>query len=329
MSLSLTSLDYAKKRDEYVGPTDRPVLVVGAAGQLGQTMVECLGESWPVVSLTRDDLDLTNVNRVRQRVQELTPSVIVNCAAYNLVDLAEDQPETAMEINAFCVRALGRAANDVNATLVHYSTDFVFDGRTDRPYTEDDRPAPQSVYAASKLLGEWFAAEVPAHYILRVESLFGGRARRKSSLDTIVNSIAAGRSTKVFVDRVVSPSYVWDVSNATAELLRRRPASGLYHCVNTGAITWHDLAVEIRRQLESNATLEPVAMADVPLTAARPRYSALSNQKLREAGIPMPTWQDALTRYLREREAHAHEGSARAESQPPTAVDSRRSERSL
>ncbi len=228
------------------------------------------------------------------------PAAIINCAGYNQVDRAEDEPEAAMEANAFAVLTLARAAAEVHATLVHYSSDFVFDGETDHPYREDDRPSPRSVYAASKLLGEWFAASAPAHYILRVESLFGGVGPRKSSLDRIIDAIAARASVKVFVDRVVSPSYAWDVAHATDALLDRRPPPGIYHCVNTGAATWQDVAVEVRRTLGTDAPLEPITMAEVILPASRPRYCALSNAKLRDAGIEMPTWQDAVGRAVRE-----------------------------
>ena len=107
---------------------------------------------------------------------------------------------------------------------MHYSSDFVFDGESNRPYREDDRPNPRSVYAASKLLGEWFAADARSHYVLRVESLFGGLERRKGSLDKIIESIDAGQPVRAFTDRVVSPSYVWDVAEATTALLRSRPA---------------------------------------------------------------------------------------------------------
>jgi dTDP-4-dehydrorhamnose reductase len=279
----------------------RPVIVLGAAGQLGETIVARFGSSMPMIAVTRSALDLTNAADVRRYMTERRPRAIVNCAGFNQVDLAEDEPETAMEANAFAVQTLARAAEDIDAVLVQFSSDFVFDGNTDRPYHEGDRPGPMSVYAASKLLGEWFAADARAHYILRVESLFGGVSRLKSSLDRIIEAIAAGKHVRVFVDRIVSPSYAWDVANATQQLLTLRPPSGVYHCVNTGAATWQQVAEEIRRQLNSNALLEPVSVADVALPAARPRYCALSNIKLREAGIVMPTWQDAVERCLAER----------------------------
>ena len=120
---------------------------------------------------------------------------------------------------------------------MHYSTDFVFDGKATRPYVEEDVPNPQSVYAQSKLLGEWFALEAPRAFVLRVESLFGG-ANAKSSIDRIAQAIAEGREAKVFRDRTVSPSYVVDVAAATRALVERGEP-GLYHCVGTGHANWH------------------------------------------------------------------------------------------
>jgi dTDP-4-dehydrorhamnose reductase len=280
---------------------DRPVVVVGAAGQLGRTMVDWLARGRPTVGLTRAELDLSDAAAVHRAMADYRPLAIVNCAGYNQVDQSEAEPVAALEANAFAVLTLSRAATACGAVLVHFSSDFVFNGETDRPYVEEDRPEPQSTYAASKLLGEWFAAGTPAHYVLRVESLFGGVGRRKSSMDRIIDAILAGGPVRVFVDRVVSPSYVWDIAAATEAMLQHRPAAGLYHCVNTGAATWHDLAVEVRRQAGVEAVLEPIRMSDVTLPASRPRYCALSNDKLRRAGITMPAWQDGVRRALDER----------------------------
>jgi dTDP-4-dehydrorhamnose reductase len=277
----------------------RPLLVVGAAGQLGEVVAERCSRQWDTVRFAHADLDLRDAAAVRDRVTALAPWAIVNCAGYNNVDGAEDEAVLALETNAFAVRTLARCAVTVGATLVHYSSDFVFGGQATEPYSEDDQPQPQSVYAASKLLGEWFAVDAPSHYVLRVESLFGGVTRRKSSLDRIIDGIAAGRKVRVFTDRVVSPSYVWDVAETTAALLDRPVAPGLYHCVNTGAATWYDVAAEIRRLLESTSVLEPITMADLQLRAARPLYCAMSNEKLRAAGVEMPSWQDAVARAVR------------------------------
>jgi dTDP-4-dehydrorhamnose reductase len=229
------------------------------------------------------------------------PAVILNCAAFNDVDGAEDAPSAALATNAFGVRSLARAAEACGAMLVHYSTDFVFDGVATRPYDEAARPSPRSTYAASKLLGEWFARGAPRAVVLRVESLFGcvpGWHGRLGTLDSIVAALEQGREVRVFTDRVVSPSYLEDVVAATRFVVDAAPAPGLYHCVNSGHGTWHDVAQEAARLLHVTPRLRPVTLADVALKAARPRFCALDNSKLAAAGFPMPLWQDALSRWL-------------------------------
>lgn len=276
-----------------------PVVVTGAAGLLGRAIVREIGARRPIVALTRRDLDITRDDDVSRRLSEIRPAAVINCAAYNDVDAAEDHPHQALDVNAFGVRALARAAADAGAAFVHYSSDFVFAGTGSQPYTEEDGPEPQSVYAASKLLGEWFALEAPEAYVLRVESLFGATGPgRRSSLDAIVAGIAEEREVPVFTDRTVSPSYVVDVARATATLLDTRPTHGLYHCVNTGTASWRDVALEAGRLLGRDPRLKGITLAEVSLRAARPQYCALSNAKLAVAGVVMPTWQDALERYL-------------------------------
>ena len=273
------------------------LLVTGAAGQLGGAIVTRLSAIGDVTPMTRRDLDITCEADVRRAVSNERPHVIINCSAYNEVDEAEQQAALALEANAFGVLALARAARESGAVLVHYSTDFVFDGNVDRPYIETDRPLPQSNYGLSKLLGEWFAAEAPAYYVLRVESLFGGE-RASSSVDRILDAIRRGEPTRVFADRTVTPSYVVDVADATARLLDIRPASGVYHCVNGGVTTWLGVAREAARLLQRDPILIPTSVASVPLPARRPKYCALSNEKLHAVGIDMPDWRNALARYV-------------------------------
>jgi len=275
------------------------VLVVGAAGQLGQAMTaRLLHEKHAVTAWTRADIDLTRHRDVREAIIELAPEVVVNCASYNQVDRAEDDQQTAMDVNAMAVGTMARAAAAINALFVHYSTDFVFAGTAASPYSELDAPDPRSVYAQSKLVGEWLAADAPRHYVLRVESLFGG-PHRNSSIDRIAEAIRSGRPAPVFTDRVVSPSFVADVVDASLFLIRSGPAAGLYHCVNTGYATWLDVGREIVKHVgASDTALRPISVNDVSLRAPRPQFAALSNQKLASAGFAMPTWQDAIGRYL-------------------------------
>jgi dTDP-4-dehydrorhamnose reductase len=273
------------------------VLVTGAAGQLGREIVRRFSPIASVSAMTRQDLDIASEDDVLRVSRELSPDVIINCSAYTAVDQAEDDPVPALDANAFGVLALARAARQTGATLIHYGTDFVFDGRATTPYSETDPPVPSSNYGLSKLLGEWFAADAPRHYVLRVESLFGGE-RAKSSVDRILDGIRRGDPVRVFADRTVTPSYVEDVADATLRLIETSPACGLYHCVNSGTTTWLGIAEEAARLMQREAAIESVSVDSVKLRAPRPKYCALSNEKLRAAGIDMPTWQDALARYI-------------------------------
>ena len=276
------------------------VLVTGANGQLAHHVVAAFA-GHAVTALDRNQLDLTDPDAVRGTVEQVRPTLIVNCAAFNNVDGAEDQPLDALAVNAFAVRSLARAAQAANATLVQYSTDFVFDGSASTPYQETDRPAPQSTYAASKLLGEWFAMDAPRALVLRVESLFGSPRAwtgRRGTMDAIVDGIRARRDVPVLTDRVVSPSYSPDVAQATRHLVDGGAPSGVYHCVNAGHATWETVALEIARQLGIEPRLKPLTTGQLTLRAARPRYCALATVKLTVQGFTMPPWQDALARWL-------------------------------
>ncbi len=278
-------------------------LVVGAAGQLGGAIVAKLSGEHDVTPATRRDVDLTDHRALRAFVLDHRPEAVINCAAFTNVDAAEDEQETALDVNAFAVRTLARATAELQGVLVHFSTDFVFAGTATAPYAEEDPPEPQSVYAQSKLLGEWVAADNLRHYVLRVESLFGGPHAR-SSVDRIIDAVRARQPAPVFFDRIVSPSFVDDVADGLAYLLQSGSAFGLYHCVNTGVATWLDVGREVARLLDRpETTLKPVSVRDVTLRASRPRYAALSNAKLARAGHPMPSWQDALQRHLNRRSA--------------------------
>jgi dTDP-4-dehydrorhamnose reductase len=279
------------------------VLVTGSSGQLGTAIVRAF-DGCQIAPHTHSSLDITNIGAVHHAVSDAQPHVIVNCAAFNRVDDAESRPLDAFAINAFAVRTLAHAAEDAGAILVHYGSDFVFaglDGPDAPPYDESVPPSPRSVYAASKLVGEWLALESPRAYVLRVESLFGLPADwkgRRGSLDTIVAGLEAGREVPVFTDRIISPSYVEDVAAATRYLVDSGAPHGLYHCVNSGQSTWFQVATEAARLLGVEARLTPITTADARFIAARPRFCALSNRKLAAAGFEMPTWQDALQRWL-------------------------------
>lgn len=277
------------------------IVVLGAAGQLGGAMFEAAAKRHATTGLRRTDLDVTDSAALTRALVTAAPECIINCSAFAQVDQAEDEPVAAIAVNALAVRSLARIATDLNAILVHYSTDFVFDGNGTGPNTEDRAPHPSGVYASSKLIGEWFAADSTRHYILRVESLFGGTTPI-SSVDTLLNNILDARPVTAFSDRTVSPSYVVDVADATLKIIEQQIAYGLYHCVNSGSTTWDALTRELARLAgRPDAAIGTTRMADLPMRVRRPLNAAMSNDKLRAAGIEMPTWQDALARHVRTR----------------------------
>jgi dTDP-4-dehydrorhamnose reductase len=277
------------------------IAVVGARGQLGAAIVDEFARGHDVSPLGRADLDIRDRSAVAEVIDRITPDLVINCAAYNAVDDAEDNPVEALMLNAFAVRTLAREAARVGAAFVHYSSDFVFDGTAGRPYTEDDQPNPRSVYAVSKRLGEWFAVDGAKAYVLRVESLFGRSPNGpppKGSLAAILKTLLERGEAKVFEDRTVSPTYILDAALATRQLVESHAPAGWYHCVNSGHCTWLEIARELAHQLGIEPRLKPIRVTDVQLRAARPLYCALSNQKLASIGIVMPAWQDAVRRFV-------------------------------
>jgi dTDP-4-dehydrorhamnose reductase len=276
------------------------VFITGATGQLGSAIVSQFADC-DLVCPSHTDVDLGDTDAVRTAITTARPDVIVNCAAYNHVDAAEDYPLDALKLNAFAVNTLARAAHDLGATLVHYGSDFVFDGTASEPYDEMAQPAPQSLYGASKLLGEWIALAMPRAYVLRVQSLFGtprGFTGRAGSMENIVRALEAGREVAAFNDRIVTPGYVPDIAAATRHLVDSNAAPGLYHCANEGPTRWTDLAEELASLLGVRPNIRSVASVSVSLKARRPLYSALSSAKLAAAGFAMPPWRDALKRWI-------------------------------
>jgi dTDP-4-dehydrorhamnose reductase len=276
------------------------VIVVGAGGQLGAAVTSLFGADADVLALARRDVDITDAAQVRA-LADRRPDVLINCAAFNAVDRAETQPDAARAVNVDAVRRLAEAANAADATFVHFSSDFVFDGDADAPYDEDDAVNPISEYGRSKADGERAASVARRAIVLRLASVFGGRRGEgcagSTTIDRIVDATAAGGEVVAFADRTVSPSYTHDVARAVHHLVRRG-STGLFHCVNSGWTTWADLARQVAALLEVPARVRAVSMREVTMTARRPLHCALSNARLAAAGVGMPSWRDALARHI-------------------------------
>jgi len=273
------------------------VFVTGSRGQLGAAFVARLSPLCQVAGVDLDDLDITDPVRVREAVRSFGPGLILNCAAFNDVDGAEARTLDAYRVNGEAVWTLASVARERAAVFVHYSSEFVYDGTQERPYTEDDEVAPQSVYGATKLVGERYAAAAPRHYVLRLSSLYGGHTGR-TTIDWIVRQGLAGAPVRAFSDRTVSPSYVPDVVEATLELLGAGAPFGRYNCGSPDWCTWADIAERALAFTGRPGLLERAAFTNTPGRAARPQHCAMSSARLCAVVRSPRPWREALDHYL-------------------------------
>jgi dTDP-4-dehydrorhamnose reductase len=280
-----------------------PVAVIlGGGGTLGTALGQALpAAGWRVVSATRGEGgDIRDAAAIGALLARARPDVVFNAAAYTDVDRAESEPELAEAVNAGGAETVARAAAAVGAKVVHYSTDFVFDGELERLYDERDAPSPQGSYARSKVAGDArVAAATPRHFILRVGCLYGHGGRNFPS--TIVRRLRAGETVRAVDDRWGSPTWVREVAGVS-EALARTDFYGLYHCTSQGETTWADFARQAAEILGIPAErAQGVSSASLPLKAARPRRAILDNRALRAHGLDtLSTWQDALRAFIAE-----------------------------
>lgn len=275
------------------------ILITGAGGGLGGELPAVFTED-ELVSLTHADLDIADAAAVADRISDEAPKVVIHCAAYNAVDAAEEDEQTARAVNVDGTRNVAEAATAAGAVLVAIGSDYVFDGTKTAPYLEADDTNPQSAYARSKRDGERAALEAaPAGYVLRTSWLYsqGG----KSFASTMLNLFETKDELTVVADEVSSPTYSRDFARAIQQLLRTKPEPGLYHASCEGETSWRDYAVEIARQVGKDITINPTTAAEWGAAAARPHYSKLDGSKLTATGITLPTWQESLTNYLSDR----------------------------
>jgi dTDP-4-dehydrorhamnose reductase len=279
--------------------------VLGSAGQLGRDL--CPRLAGDVVPLTRGQVDLNRPELVRAALADLRPEVVINCAAYNFVDKAESEPEAAFQVNAWGVRTLAQVCRDLDCTLVHFSTDYVFglDEKRSTPYAEHDAPGPVSVYGLSKLAGEYLVRSIcPRHFVIRTCGLYGvwgSGGKGGNFVETMLRVAGQGKPLRVVADQTCTPSYTVDVATAAAGLIQTREY-GLYHLTNTGGCTWHDFARTIFELAGVKADLSPIPSSEYAAPARRPGYSVLGQGVYQRLGLPpVRAWQEGLAAYLEER----------------------------
>lgn len=291
------------------------ILITGRNGQLGFELCRTLAPLGPIVAVDVDEMPLEDTAAIRKTVRALRPSLIVNAAAYTAVDRAEDEADLALAVNGVAPAVLADEMKSLGGALVHYSTDYVFDGKKKKPYTESDRPRPLSVYGETKRAGEDAVrgAGLP-HLIFRTSWVYGARGR--NFLRTILGAATAGKPLRVVDDQHGAPTWCRMLAEATALVLAATGAvsrpdvlsdyGGLYHLAAAGATTWHGFAAaildlapdEVRAK---SAGLNPMATREYPAKARRPANSRLDCGRIRETfGIALPDWKESLRQVMAE-----------------------------
>jgi dTDP-4-dehydrorhamnose reductase len=286
----------------------KTVVVFGCRGQLGVELMTVLqARGYAAVGFDRSEIDISNAEQVERAFAAQDPAIVINAAAYNQVDVAEKEPLPAMQANGLAVRNLAMACRQHDARLVHFSTDYVFDGTAGRAYTEEDATRPLGAYAVSKLAGEIYAqAYLDNPLIIRTSGVFGPgglNTARGNFIEAMLRLAASGQPIRVLNDHVASPTYSPFLAARAVDFVDRSLA-GIFHVGGGEAISWFDYAAMIFRVAGLNPELKPTNEREFRTAARRPKYSALSNAKMERAGIePLPPLETAVKLYM---EARGH-----------------------
>jgi dTDP-4-dehydrorhamnose reductase len=281
------------------------ILITGSNGQLGSAIRD-LAATYPKYSLTGvdiEDLDLTNESHVRQYLQQHSFSYIINCAAYTAVDLAESQPDKAYAVNSGIPLLLGKICSDSGTRLIHISTDYVYNGKQWTPHTEDESPAPVSVYAKSKAEGEMTLRNNPLALIIRTSWLYYKSGN--NFLRTMIRLSAEKKEIGVVTDQTGTPTYAADLADAVLKIIDFSENNGffpgIYNYSNEGVCSWYDFAVEIMQHTGSSCRVNPIRTTEYPLPAYRPEYSVLDKKKIKTVfGLAIPYWRTSMQKAIQE-----------------------------
>ena len=281
------------------------ILISGSYGQLGQALLAAATEfpAQHIWGYDLDQMDVCQIETVKEKLQKHRADVLINCAAYTAVDAAEEHTAAAQALNTQAVGALAELCHNAGLLFVHISTDYVFDGQSHQPYVEDDAPKPLSVYGASKRAGEVLALAYPRSLVIRTSWLYapGG----KNFVNTMLRLGHERPSIEVVHDQVGVPTYAPDLARAILQIIEHEgkileaARCGLYHYCNQGQCSWYEFACKIKEYAGFPADVHPIPSADYPVAAARPSYSVLSTKKIQKAfGLQIPPWEDGLSRML-------------------------------
>jgi dTDP-4-dehydrorhamnose reductase len=292
------------------------LLVLGANGQLGSDLLRVFRAAGDtVIPATHADVEVCSPDRVSEILGETKADVVLNTAAFHKVEECEKNPALAFQVNATGAMNLARACQRSGAMLVHFSTDYVFDGRKRAPYEETDLPSPLNVYGASKVAGEHLiSCNLERYFVIRTCGLYGvagSSGKGGNFVENMLKKAMAGDAIRVVDDQVLTPTYTVDLAEATRRLILTQKF-GLYHLTSEGQCSWYEFTRSILEKAGTDAKLSPVKSADFPVTVKRPFYSVLSKAKFRALSLSIPAWQDALSRYMQARSTQSHLASLAA-----------------
>lgn len=276
------------------------VLVTGVKGQLGYDVVNELEKrGHEAVGVDIQEMDITDANSVDQVIGEAAPDAVIHCAAYTAVDAAEDNVEICRKVNADGTQNIANKCKQLDIPMIYISTDYVFDGQGERPWLPDDERAPLNVYGQTKYEGELAVQNtLDKYFIVRIAWVFG--VNGKNFIKTMLNLGKTRDSLTVVNDQFGSPTYTYDLAKLLVDMVQT-DKYGIYHATNEGICTWYEFACEIFKQAGLNVSVAPVTADQYPAKAKRPSNSRMSKDKLEENGFErLPSWQDALARYLKE-----------------------------
>lgn len=283
------------------------LIIIGGGGQLGSDLAEVFRDTKEdVVSLSRTELDITEASAMRENLSRYDPDVIINCSVYHPVDECENNPERSFAVNATAVRDLALAAKDLQAAVVHFSSDYVFDGELGRPYQEEDTPTPVSVFGVSKVAGEQLLrAVLPCHFIIRTSGLYGlagSRVKRGNFVETMLRLGRQNGQVRVVDDLRMAQTSTRNLARQVLALIRTKHY-GTYHASDHGDYSWYDFAKKIFEYSAMEVKVTRISRRDMPFIAPRPRYSVLENCRLKALGMDqMQSIDVALLAYLKSKD---------------------------
>lgn len=279
------------------------ILIFGKTGQLGEQLyIQGINRKHSVIGFSHKELDITNRANVEKTIKQVSPVIVMNATAFHVVSDCEVYPEKAFLVNAIAVRDIAEICDSLKIKFVHYSTDYVFDGERGSPYAEYDVPSPVQTYGISKVAGEYMAlAFNPKSIIIRSSGVYGGKNGSRSKKGNFALNILKERDKKtleVSSEQIVNPTYSLDLASATYELLKHKNTSGIYHLANERYCSWADFTAEIMKLVGSKTQVIPVDRSGQSGGTRRPLFSALKNIRAARLGVKLPTWQDAIKRYI-------------------------------